>query len=515
MKKLWRNLTLRNKHLVFFGVIILAFVTLTTYVVYTATEYTDVFQENLDSYFTIHRFQKRLSENREHLTNFVRTGEPEELDAYGAGMPELRELLNRLEQELEPDYPAKFHMDAARYGLQAYDAAASRAVSERLAREPGDAGGRDYYLTYEWAVKISRYIDGYVDELFRLRLNEGSATYSVYRAQADRIPRTAALGVGSIAVLLVVFALFFSRTVTAPLHELALASRRMAAGELDPPAVIVPPGDEVGTLANSFNSMSENIRELVADLKDKHRLQRRLHEEELKNVSMERALREAQLIGLQTQINPHFLFNTLNAIARSASFEGADRSAGLIRSLSKVFRYLLRSPNSTVSLAAELQIVDEYMQIQTHRFGERLRYRLLCDLQAEEIEVPVLILQPLVENAVRYGVEPLEAGADVVVAATIRDGRLALSVADSGAGMSEETARALTIFHEADGNGSYGDDGGGQRDDPENTSGIGIHNVRHRLRLTYGGAERFTIRSAPGEGTVVEMLLPVTEAVSV
>lgn len=496
MRPLWRSLSLQNKHLLFFGVIILVFMALMFSVLLTATEYTDVFQENLDSYFTIHQFQTTLSESRDHLSDYMRTGDEEELEAYGKTMPELWRLLNRLESELDPTYPGKFHMDASRYGLHAYGAAASRSIAERT------EGSEEYYLTYEWAVKISRYVDSYVAELFRLRLTDGSESYSVYRAQAEQVPRTAAVGLAVIALLLVGFALLFSKTVTHPLHELALASRRMAAGELDLPAVEVPPGDEVGTLASSFNSMSENIRELVADLKDKHELQRRLHEEELKNISMERSLREAQLIGLQTQINPHFLFNTLNAIARTATGEEATESAGLIRSLSKVFRYLLRNPNSMVSLAAELQLVEEYMQIQVHRFGSRLRYRLDCDLEADSIQLPVLILQPLVENAVRYGVEPCEEGGEVVVSATLEGEQLKLTVSDNGAGMEAERATRLTRYREAPAI---------INDNPENTSGIGIQNVLHRLRLTYGGREEFCIRSAPGKGTEVVMLLPVLE----
>lgn len=496
MKPLWRSLSLQNKHLLFFGVIILVFTALVTYVLYTATEYTDVFQENLDSYFTIHQFQKTLAESRDHLSDYMRTGAKEELDAYGKTMPELWRLLNRLETELDPTYPGKFHMDASRYGLHAYGAAASRSINERI------EGAEEYYLTYEWAVKISRYVDSYVAELFRLRLADGNETYSVYRAQAEQVPRTAAVGLGVIALLLVGFALLFSKTVTHPLHELALASRRMAAGELDLPAVEAAPGDEVGTLTSSFNSMSESIRELVADLKDKHELQRRLHEEELKNISMERSLREAQLIGLQTQINPHFLFNTLNAIARTATGENARESAGLIRSLSRVFRYLLRNPNSMVSLAAELQLVEEYMQIQVHRFGSRLRYRMECELKANSLQVPVLILQPLVENAVRYGVEPCEDGGEVVVSATLSGGQLRLSVRDDGAGMEPERAHRLTRYREAPAIVS---------EDPADTSGIGIQNVLHRLRLTYAGREEFQVESAPGRGTEVVILLPVLE----
>lgn len=496
MRAVWRSLSLQNKHLLFFGVIILAFMALTTYVVYTATEYTDVFQENLDSYFTIHQFQKTLSESRDHLSDYMRTGDEGELEAYGASTPELLNLLSRLENELDPTYPGRFHITAARFGLRAYGAAASRAISERI------EGAEGFYLTYEWAVKISRYVDAYIAELFRLRLAEGSESYSIYRAQAEQVPRTAAVGVGLIALLLIGFAVLFSRTVTHPLHELALASRRMAAGELDLPAVRVPPGDEVGTLASSFNSMSENIRRLVVDLRDKHELQRRLHDEELKNISMQRSLREAQLIGLQTQINPHFLFNTLNAIARTAAGENATQSAGLIRSLSKVFRYLLRNPASMVSLSAELQLVEEYMQIQIHRFGDRLGYRLLCEVDAESIDVPVLILQPLVENAVRYGVEPSEEGGEVVVSAFLSGDELQLSVSDNGVGMAGERARRLMRYEETTST---------PQQEPENTSGIGIQNVLHRLRLTYQGKESFRISSAPGKGTRVEIRLPVRE----
>ncbi|MFP4301305.1 MAG: histidine kinase [Spirochaetaceae bacterium] len=496
MRSLWRSLSLQNKHLLFFGVIILVFAALMTYVVYTATEYTDVFQENLDSYFTIHQFQRNLTESRDYLSEYMRSGNEEALKAYGASMPKLWDLLNRLENEIEPTYPGRFHMTATRYGLHAYGAAASKAISEKT------EGAKGFYLTYEWAVRVSRYVDTYITELFRLSLAEGSESYSVYRAQAEQVPRTAALGVGVIALLLIGFALLFSRTVTHPLHELAIASRRMAAGELDLPAVRVPPGDEVGTLTESFNSMSENIRRLVADLKDKQELQRRLHEEELKNVSMQRSLREAQLIGLQTQINPHFLFNTLNAIARTATGENATQSAALIRSLSKVFRYLLRNPASMVSLAAELQLVEEYMQIQIHRFGDRLTYRLDCEVEAESIEVPVLILQPLVENAVRYGVEPSEEGGEVVVSALLSGEDLQLSVRDDGVGMTTARARRLMRYEES---------ASSAQQEPENRSGIGIQNVLHRLRLTYQGRESFRISSAPGKGTEVEIRLPMRE----
>ncbi|MFP4331322.1 MAG: histidine kinase [Alkalispirochaetaceae bacterium] len=500
MRRIWGTLTLQNKHLLFFAVVILAFLGLSSYIVYRSTEYTDVFQRNLDSYFTIHQFQQSLTASADSLADYIRSGDSEALERYGATNTELWVLFSRLDRELPRTYPARFHLRATRYGLDAYAEAGFEAISERL------SGSREFYLTFDRALRISGYIDGYVDELFRLRLNEGSERYSIYRSSAENTPRTVALGVGAIAAVLVAFAVLFSRTVTRPLHQLALSSRRMAAGQLDPPEVLLPPGDEVAMLADSFNTMSANIRALVVDLRDKQELQRRLHEEELKNLSMERSLREAQLIGLQTQINPHFLFNTLNAIARTAEAEGAPTSAALIRSLSRVFRYLLRNPTSMVPLQSELSLVEAYMQIQVHRFGGRLRYRLECDVPAQDYKVPVLVLQPLVENAVRYGIEPAEEGGEVVVSATIEDDQLLLSVVDDGVGMEGERAERLAR--------ATGVEEQGVRD-PEDTSGIGIHNVVKRLALMYQGGQAFTIVSAPGEGTRVNIRIPLLEEASV
>lgn len=256
-------------------------------------------------------------------------------------------------------------------------------------------------------------------------------------------------------------------------------------------------------MAVAFNTMSSNIRHLVLDLKDKQEIERRLHQQELSNVSMERLLRESQLVALQSQMNPHFLFNTLNSIARTATIENADRSRSLIQGLSVVLRYILRNPRRSVALSEEMRIVQEYLALQAVRFGSRLTSLVEIDPAVEEAQIPPLILQPLVENAVIYGIEPLEAGGRVSVMADRekpRDGtgRLRIHVADNGAGMPAETVSHLLQ--------DQPDTGG------RSTEGIGVLNVRARLELFFGDSHEFAIRSSPGEGTDVYLTIPLATA---
>src|SRR5690606_1693838 len=118
----------------------------------------------------------------------------------------------------------------------------------------------------------------------------------------------------------------------------------------------------------------------------------------------------------QSQINPHFLFNTLNIIARTSMFEGADKTTKLIQSMSQIFRYNLQASDKAVSLKTELNILQEYIFIQNYRFGSRINIEIRCkeqELPVNEILIPSLTIQPLVENSIVHGLEVLEEGGQV------------------------------------------------------------------------------------------------------
>lgn len=485
-----RSMTLRRQQLLFFSVVTVFVLVLIATSIGVTTRYAGIFGSNLKRYFLIHELRTALSSADENLDTYFRTRDESFIDGTWVDATRVWERYLELVRLDFGDVPSRLEMRAIYYGLRAYE----RAVREGIERFADD--GDDAYRFLARAHRIQGYVDMYLERLFQIQLEEGQRGYEDALVQQARIRAFGLAGIVVVAGALTTFALLFSRSVTHPLDQLVAEAHALAAGEFDRPAMALPESRELREVALAFNRMTRGIRELVSDLKDQHELERRLHQQELSNMSMERHLREAQLVALQSQINPHFLFNTLNSVARTARIEGAEGSERLIRGLSSVLRYILRNPRQSVSLREEMRVIGDYLALQAVRFGSRFTYRIEVAEGIEDAQIPPLILQPLVENAVIYGVEPNEAGGTVTVGAAAPDegDRLVLTVRDDGAGMDALTIEEL-MRTDIDTTGDA-------------TSGIGVLNVRARLALFFGDSHRFSIDGAPGSGTTVTIELP-------
>ncbi|HUX21185.1 MAG TPA: histidine kinase, partial [Spirochaetia bacterium] len=433
----WRSLRLRDKLLSFYTAMITVILLINVGTSYAAFNYMQVFNQNLRSYFNIHQLQTAIESNRVALERYLRERGPDYLVQYENLAPKVHALLQTVESESSTGLESYFQLRATRRGLDAYFRLADLAIEKRK------LGADDYYSTYVQATRIQTYVDGYVSLLLSIRLSDGSRSYQMLLHRAMTVRSLSLLALVFLGILSIVFGVLFSNYVSRPIRRLANLSSRIAAGDLDIGNIEVNSRDEIGILAESFNAMSQSIRERVNDLREKAVLEKRLHEEELTVVRMEQSLREAQFLGLQSQINPHFLFNTLNIIARSALFERADGTATLIQSLSRLFRYNLRNSQKTVTLKEELDIIEEYLSIQKRRYEDRLQVRIRCMVDAEQVAVPCFTLQPLVENALKYGIEPREEGGLVEVVIRRRAGSIHISIHDDGPGMSAEQIRRL------------------------------------------------------------------------
>ncbi|MBC7924198.1 MAG: histidine kinase [Bryobacteraceae bacterium] len=225
-------------------------------------------------------------------------------------------------------------------------------------------------------------------------------------------------------------------------------------------------------------------RYLSEDLQSLSRISKVVAEEaeRLRASQLKRLVSEAEYRALQAQINPHFLFNSLNAlygtIPRQA--EGARR---MVLNLSQVFRYFLQSDRTSIALSEELAIVQAYLEIEKLRLGDRIQTDIEVSPDALPVLIPVLVIQPLVENAVKHGVANKSGPGWVRVTATVIGRRLRVEVSDSG--------------------GNFTSDGSSL-----DGAGIGLKNVRQRLCLLYGPASEINIRSDSG-ATVVSFEAPV------
>jgi two-component system, LytTR family, sensor kinase len=211
-----------------------------------------------------------------------------------------------------------------------------------------------------------------------------------------------------------------------------------------------------------------------------------------------RLLMEARLDALQRQINPHFLFNTLNSITSLVRSQ-PELARDMIVKLANILRVLLKNREAFVPFSEELAFTDDYLDIEVVRFGEKLRVVKEIAEDTLPVVVPSMLLQPLIENSIKHGLEPRIGGGTVTLRSRIlSDGRLMVEVEDDGVGMVEAEGAGGSGAMRTDANGAGG--------------GIGMRNVRERMEVLFGNAAEVEIVSRPGRGTKVTLIMPVLEA---
>jgi two-component system, LytTR family, sensor kinase len=212
---------------------------------------------------------------------------------------------------------------------------------------------------------------------------------------------------------------------------------------------------------------------------------------QIKLEEQERLLLQARMEALQNQINPHFLFNTLNTVSSLVRFD-PDMAREIIIKLATILRRLLHSGDSFVPLREEIEFIDNYLDIEVVRFGrDKLRVMKDFDQASLEVMVPSMLLQPLVENSIKHGLSPKIDGGSIFLRSRLSDSRLVIEVEDDGVGMG-----AAHLLERPTGLGG---------------TGIGMANVAERLKVLYGDTARMTIDSHEGKGTLIRLRLPVLQ----
>ena len=200
----------------------------------------------------------------------------------------------------------------------------------------------------------------------------------------------------------------------------------------------------------------------------------------------------AQLAMLRYQLNPHFLFNTLNSISTLVLLKQTERANAMLSRLSSFLRYtLVNEPESLVPLAQEVETLKLYLDIEKMRFEDRLRAHFDVDPAAAQARLPSLLLQPLVENAIKYAVTPQEEGADISVSARLSGARLRIEVSDTGPGLNDSGSGAIQTQQHT-----------------TTSTGVGLANTRDRLAQAYGADHRFEIHSSAAGGFGVTIEVP-------
>ena len=254
---------------------------------------------------------------------------------------------------------------------------------------------------------------------------------------------------------------------------------------------------EIRTLATAIYSMQDTVLSQYVVEKNNELLRNKLKEEELHTIQIEKQLQETQLMALQAQINPHFLFNTLNIIAQMSYIEGAEQTTELLEIFSNYFRYNVENFEKNVTLAEEIDNVRGYIALQRARFGERIQYHIEADEDINDFLVPCLVIQPLVENAISHGLRMKTENGEVrVLVKKLIDDGFIIEVSDNGCGMDKHTLQELL---EKSGNPG--------KDESAKHKSIGVSNVVNRMKIAFGNRLSFQIYSAPDAGTTIQLCI--------
>ena len=298
----------------------------------------------------------------------------------------------------------------------------------------------------------------------------------VFNASAT-LRRQFLLMIGGIAIITLVITAFVSKSITNPLKKLVNTMNTVGQGDLSV-RFQVRNSDEVGILGESFNSMINKIDILVNTV----------HATQLRK-------RETELSALQAQINPHFIYNTLESIRRMAELNDDNDTAEMTFLLGKMLRYSINIKNRIVTVQNEIDHVNHYFGLQNFRFGNR--FKLVWDIPEElySISIIKLIFQPVVENAIYHGLQPLKGEGTIYLKGFRENEFICFAISDDGVGMTEHQLEALnkkiTDFTSED-----------------DSKSIGLRNINERIKLYYGSGYGLDISSQPAKGTTVLFKLP-------
>lgn len=284
------------------------------------------------------------------------------------------------------------------------------------------------------------------------------------------------------AIVLVVIAMllssFISKSITLPIQKLRNSMERVQEGDFKAADIVIPAENEIGSLTTSFNVMTHKIEDLVAQ---------NVHEQELK--------RKSELKALQSQINPHFLYNTLDSIIWMAEGKKNEDVVVMTASLARLLRQSISNEDETVSIIQEIQYVKSYLTIQKMRYKDKLEYEIDVDPSIYSVHIVKLVLQPIIENAIYHGLKYKDSKGMIWVKGH-QDGRNAvIEIKDDGVGMDEETLAHIFEKHKV----NY------------HSNGVGVYNIQKRLSLYYGKEYGLRYESEKEKGTTVTVVIPMDQ----
>ncbi|MDD3402820.1 MAG: histidine kinase [Hespellia sp.] len=354
-----------------------------------------------------------------------------------------------------------------------------------------------YQTYYDEACTLYQYLDQGIYGLNNLQFHNNSKNYAEMLTAMNVSERTNLIILVVTGCINVFLIMILTQRLTRPLEELAERAREVGAGNLEIQIAEPETDDEIGIVIREFNHMVSSLKYYIQKQQDSLEKENAMRERE---ILMDNHLKDTQLKYLQAQINPHFLFNTLNAGAQMAMMEEADGTYRYLHKVSDFFRYNLKLEKGTSTIEKEIELVDSYLYIMNVRFSNEIILEKEIHAETLKIPIPSMILQPLVENSIKHGYENRSGEKRIHLQVSREEQCIFISVKDYGTGMSKE--KIQEVLHKNLQPVDFGSEPGG----------VGLDNVIGRLRLFYGRDDIIEFYSdGPDSGTEIVIFIPLQE----
>ncbi|WP_054027920.1 sensor histidine kinase [Bacillus sp. FJAT-28004] len=470
-------MTIRTKLLIFIPLLVLLVNLITFFLFQSGNMVQQSYNQMMDRILLYNQSSKSVENNLSALYNYLLNPGDINYELYEQNLIELKEMRLKLQVHSEASTRSST-ITSYTHMLDTFLQQQQSALTA-VSAESSKAS----LIHYENAERTANFIREDSQQLVEMELNIYEPIYEQIQAENKRMYLLGAAVFITNTLLSILLAIWISRSITGPVSSLVSRAKQISKGHLLQSSNQQQAKDELGVLSGAFEQMSSDLLGLM--------------EKEKESLEKDRLVKELELQALQSQINPHFLFNTLNVLSKLALIEGAEKTSDLIVSMSNLLRYNLRNLDHAVTLRDEVAHVEEYFTLQQARFRDRIQLVKDIDPSAMKYHIPALTLQPIVENAFVHGIERMEKGAIIRLEIKHDQNNIHISISDNGSGMTDEVRQSLLRME----SGAF----------TEQSTGLGTKNVFKRLQLFYGVNELIDIESELGKGTTVTIRIPARE----
>lgn len=490
---IFRFYGIRKKLITYFLVTIMMLTTTSVFSYYNAKTVLKTTNNIINDYSYLNSLKNDVNGLMTELEKYLTSASSENLLNYYNHYNSLQEISRQIPRTTEYNEELLVLKDIG-YMLDELMAESDKAIQAKRGRISSR-----YISHFQRSNEISEYIKLYNNNLLDSKLKNGSERYQNINKSMNYFIYLNLLIIIAAIVINLGIAIVSSYRLTNPISELSHSAEKIARGDFNINLTQPNTGDETDVLAGAFIKMVNNTRDYIDELKRKAEFEKKLKEQELYNLKMNSLLQEAELKFLQSQINPHFLFNTLNAASQLAMIEGADKSSEFIENVAQLFRYNLKNIDDLVPLHDEIEHVKNYMQVLKMRFGSRIEFFSDIDEDALNLRIPRITIQPIVENAYIHGLQNLERDGEIHLNVRSEIGSVTVEVIDNGTGMDAINIQNIMWSGQEEGIAQ------------KHITGIGINNVLHRLQILFNITDKqklINIESSLGSGTKVILTIP-------